>query len=87
MEPDEVIYLIRIVLALAVGLVSGTLPIYWLYSVLLGIGVYALSIPLVIALYSGSSFLSRRSAVTSGMAAYAFIWLMVWVLFYNLSLF
>ncbi|GBC71146.1 hypothetical protein HRbin02_00925 [Candidatus Calditenuaceae archaeon HR02] len=85
LEPDEVIYLIRIVLALAVGFVSGTLPIYWIYSVLLGIGVYGLSIPLVMALYSGSTFLSRRAAVTSGMAAYAFIWLMVWVLFYNLS--
>ncbi len=85
MEPDEVIYLIRIVLALAVGYVSGTLPIYWLYSVLLGIGVYALTIPLVMALYSGSSFITRRTAATSGMAAYVFIWLMAWVLFYNLS--
>jgi hypothetical protein len=85
LEPDEVIYLIRVVLALLVGFVSGTMPIYWIYSVLIGIGVYALSIPLVTALYSGTGFISRRTAVTSGMAAYAFIWLMTWVLFYNLS--
>lgn len=85
MEPDEVIYLIRVVLAIGVGYISGTFSIHWIYSVLLGIGVYALSIPLAMALYSGSSLLSRRAAVTSGMAAYAFIWLMAWVLFYNLS--
>ncbi|MCS7146189.1 MAG: hypothetical protein RMJ28_02305 [Nitrososphaerota archaeon] len=86
MEPDEAVYLARIVLAIAVGYVCGTFPVEWLYGLLLGIGVYASSIPLVMLLYRGGRFISRRAAATSGIGAYAFTWLMIWILVYNLSI-
>lgn len=86
MEPEDIIYLIRVILGLLVGIVCGSIPLYWVYSVFIGIGVYASSIPLIQILYGGGGILSRRTAMTSGLAAYVFIWLMVWVLVYNLML-
>ncbi|MEM4289032.1 MAG: hypothetical protein QXQ48_02015 [Nitrososphaerota archaeon] len=86
LEPDEIIYLIRVLLGFIVGLVCGGLPLYLPYAIMLGVGVYAISIPLVVVLYGGGGLLSRRTAITSGIGAYAFTWLMVWVLFYNLTI-
>jgi len=86
LEPEDVIYLLRVFLALLVGVICGLTPLPWLYSVVIGVLAYASSIPLIQMLYGGGGILSKRTAVTSGMAAYAFIWLMVWILVYNIML-
>lgn len=86
MEPDEVIYLVRLALALAVGYISGAVLDHWLYALITGIAAYAMTIPLTILLYGGAGYISRRAVITSGMAAYVFVWLTVWILVYNLLL-
>jgi len=82
---DDLVYLTRIFVAVVIGFISGALRLQPVYAIIACVAAYSLSIPLVTLLFRGGGILTRRTAILNGMAAYAFIWLTVWILVYNLS--
>jgi hypothetical protein len=84
MNSDDLTYLIRAGLGLVVGVSSGILGLYFLYSILFSAAVYALSLLLFRILFMGAGALNRRALLTTGAGSYVFIWLTSWILFYNM---
>ena len=86
MKKDDVLYVSRLLLGLIMGLVSGYLSttISWILIILLGIIVYASTVPLSLRLVADDSKTQRRNAILNGMGTYAIFWITGWILFYNI---
>lgn len=86
MKKDDLLYFLRLIIGLLMGVVSGFLSssFPWFLIGILGILAYGATIPLSIRLVVEDTSAKKRSAIINGIGTYVLFWITGWILFYNL---